>query len=118
MKTFLKKLRTRITTTTISLRTWLALKLIHRGVGLNVEVRHGAHRSRSWVIWNGGLVHAEIPVNTKPAGTSSPLGYIAPASEQEIIDAATASGEWDPFPGKKAERGKACPFCGHTEWQE
>jgi hypothetical protein len=118
VRTFLKTWRTRITTTTTSLKLWLVRRLLHFGIPVEIELRHGAHRARVVTLWRGQLLRAEIPINTKPAGTSSPLGYVAPGEEQKIIDAATASGPWDPFPGMDHKRGQACPFCGHTEWVE
>ena len=119
MSRSLSRFRTWITTTTTRLRKWLGFKLLYN-VQVEIEVRHGAHRARVTTLWRGQLLRAEIPVNTKPAGTSSPLGYIAPGSEQEIIDAVTASEPWDPMVPDQPEhkRGKACPFCGHTEWQQ
>lgn len=119
MRHFLKGLATRITTTTTRLRKWLGFKLLY-SVPVEIEVRHGAHRARVKTLWRGQLLRAEIPINTRPAGTSAPapLNYVAPGQEQKVIDEFTAAEPWDPMFPEQAEhkRGKACPFCGHTEW--
>lgn len=77
---------------------WLALWLTHGALPVEVEARHGAHRARKLLMWTGDLLRIDIPVNQKPAGTSTPMGYVAHGDEQKFD-----------HPGVDHN----CPFCGH-----
>ncbi len=93
------------TTTTIPRRQWwlarlrtrLAFWLLRKSIGIEVEARHGAFRTRHRELWKGGLVRVNIPLQKKHGVTDAPFGRLSSTEAKRLIDSFTGIEGEDPL---------------------